>query len=79
LTTPWIKDVSPDNAHLVYPCPQMVHERWLNLNGLWELAVTGKEQSEPKEFTEPFLHDTHYYFLAIYVESNILVYDGLLL
>ena len=26
-----------------------------------------------------FLHDTRYYFLAIYVKSNILVYNGFLL
>ena len=26
----------------------------------------------------PFLHDTRYFFLAIYVESNILVHESLL-
>jgi len=55
LATRWTKDVSPDNAHPEYPRPQMVRQGWLNLNGLWELAVTGKEQPEPKEFTEQIL------------------------
>ena len=45
LATRWTRDVSPDNAHREYPRPQMVRQEWLNLNGLWELAVTGKEQS----------------------------------
>lgn len=55
LATRWTKDVSPENAHPEYPRPQMVRQGWLNLNGLWELAVTGKEQPEPKEFTEQIL------------------------
>jgi hypothetical protein len=43
LKTRWAKDVSPRNAHPEYPRPQMVRKQWLNLNGLWELAITGKE------------------------------------
>lgn len=30
------KDVNPDNVLPEYPRPQMVRERWLNLNGLWQ-------------------------------------------
>src|SRR5512135_1537731 len=43
LKTRWAKDVSPANAHPEYPRPQMVRKDWLNLNGLWDLAITGKE------------------------------------
>jgi hypothetical protein len=43
LKTRWAKDVSPANAHPEYPRPQMVREEWLNLNGLWDLAITSKD------------------------------------
>ena len=43
LKTRWAKDVSPANAHPEYPRPQMVREEWLNLNGLWDLAITAKD------------------------------------
>jgi len=38
LMTRWAKDVSPENVHPEYPRPQMVRSRWINLNGLWQLA-----------------------------------------
>src|SRR4051812_12535366 len=50
LTTPWTKDVSPDNALPEYPRPQMVRQQWQNLNGLWDYAVQPKEQAQPKEW-----------------------------
>src|ERR1035438_3864616 len=43
LKTRWAKDVSPANAHPEYPRPQMVRADWLNLNGLWDFAITRKE------------------------------------
>jgi len=50
LVTRWAKDVSPANALPEYPRPGMVRTAWLNLNGLWEYAITGKarEQSPAK-------------------------------
>ena len=51
LLTRWAKDVSPANALPEYPRPQMVRERWQNLNGLWDYAVTAKNQeSVPEKF-----------------------------
>jgi len=47
LMTRWAKDVSPENAHPEYPRPQMVRGDWLNLNGVWELAVLGPEAPVP--------------------------------
>ena len=43
LMTRWAKDVSPDKVHPEYPRPQMVRKDWLNLNGLWDYAITAKE------------------------------------
>lgn len=40
LRTRWAAEVTPENVLPEYPRPQMVRERWLNLNGLWDYAVT---------------------------------------
>ncbi len=40
LMTRWAAEVSPTNAHPEYPRPQLVRPDWLNLNGLWNYAVT---------------------------------------
>src|ERR1700726_4697576 len=39
LLTRWAKDVTPDKALPEYPRPQMRRDAWLNLNGIWQLAV----------------------------------------
>ena len=40
LFTRWAADVSATNAHPEYPRPGMVRSNWMNLNGLWDYAVT---------------------------------------
>jgi len=40
LMTRWAAEVSPTNALPEYPRPQFVRADWLNLNGLWDYAVT---------------------------------------
>jgi hypothetical protein len=40
LKTRWAKKVSPDNALPEYPRPQLRRQRWENLNGLWDYALT---------------------------------------
>ena len=57
LKTRWAKDVSPKNAHPEYPRPQLVRKEWLNLNGLWDLAITSKEakpEGFPMQILVPF-------------------------
>jgi hypothetical protein len=54
LMTRWARDVSPKNAHPEYPRPQMVRKEWLNLNGLWDLAITGKDD-KPSAFENQIL------------------------
>jgi hypothetical protein len=49
LMTRWAKDVSPDNAHREYPRPQMERPEWVNLNGLWDYAITSKETAAAPE------------------------------
>jgi hypothetical protein len=42
LLTRWANDVGPDNALPEYPRPQMRRKEWMNLNELWDYAITGK-------------------------------------
>ena len=50
LPTRWSKLVTPENALVEYPRPQMVRSNWTNLNGLWEYAITPKDAGTPGHF-----------------------------
>jgi len=50
IMTRWAKYVSPSNAHPEYPRPTMVRGEWMNLNGLWDFAITKKQDSMPTVF-----------------------------
>ncbi len=50
LMTRWAKDVSPQKAHPEYPRPQMERQQWMNLNGLWEYAITPKDAPKPTKW-----------------------------
>ncbi len=47
LVTRWAKDVDPAAPLPEYPRPQMVRRDWLNLNGLWEYALTDQRAAAP--------------------------------
>jgi beta-galactosidase len=53
--TPWAADVTPANAWREYPRPQMVRNRWQNLNGLWDCAVTSVQDDRPEAYDEKIL------------------------
>ncbi len=46
IMTPWGENLDPQNVHPEYPRPQMERVEWLNLNGLWEYAITDAD-AEP--------------------------------
>ncbi|HWD94346.1 MAG TPA: glycoside hydrolase family 2 TIM barrel-domain containing protein [Verrucomicrobiae bacterium] len=50
LQTPWAADVSPTNSLPDYPRPQMVRPEWLNLNGLWDYAITADTTERPTSY-----------------------------
>ncbi|AMV27317.1 Beta-glucuronidase [Gemmata sp. SH-PL17] len=50
LMTKWGKEVKPDSAWQEYPRPQMVRKNWLNLNGLWDYAITKKDAPKPEKW-----------------------------
>ena len=40
IRTSWAEQMDPSNPLPAYPRPQMVRADWMNLNGLWNYAVT---------------------------------------
>jgi hypothetical protein len=50
LRTQWAAAVAPERVHTEYPRPQMARERWLNLNGLWDYAIAGRDAEMPSEW-----------------------------
>ena len=49
IRTKWAEEVSPSNVLPEYPRPQLVRGNWLNLNGLWDYAITGKGEARPSK------------------------------
>ncbi len=47
LMSKFAKDVDPKNPLPEYPRPQMVRERWQNLNGLWQFASAEEVKDAP--------------------------------
>ena len=53
LMTEWGEKVTPENAWREYPRPQMVrdlYEKWQNLNGLWDYAITPRGSGMPEKW-----------------------------
>lgn len=50
LMTRWSRGVAPETAWPEYPRPQMVREKWTNLNGLWQYAIRPKAEGQPKQW-----------------------------
>lgn len=50
IMTKWAEEVGPDNVWKEYPRPQLVRDKWLNLNGLWDYALQAKADPEPSVY-----------------------------
>ena len=50
IMTRWAAEVRPNLVLAEYPRPQLVRERWLNLNGLWDYAITAKDAGRPGDW-----------------------------
>ncbi len=50
IKTRWADDVTPDNTLPEYPRPLLQREDWMNLNGLWDYAITAQSGSAPTEY-----------------------------
>ena len=50
IKTEWADEVSPESVLPEYPRPMMVRPDWKNLNGLWQYAITPKEDKAPLKY-----------------------------
>ncbi len=50
IKTSWVEDLHPDNVWNVYPRPIMERSDWMNLNGLWDYAITPRDKSAPSAY-----------------------------
>ncbi len=50
IKTRWAEVVDPANPLPEYPRPQLVRDQWVNLNGLWDYAITGRNNNLPVAF-----------------------------
>lgn len=48
IMTVWGENLDPSEVLAEYPRPQMVRDEWVNLNGIWEYAITPSE-AEPEK------------------------------
>jgi len=55
LKTRWAAEVTPDSPLPEYPRPQMVRAGWVNLNGLWDLAIRPESEAAPQDFPHTIL------------------------
>jgi len=56
LPTRWDKDIPYEHPWAEYPRPQMVRDRWLNLNGPWDYALTDSAATKtPLSYTGKIL------------------------
>jgi len=50
IMTEWAEKVSPENVWQEYPRPQLLRDKWMNINGLWEYALLPKADPMPVEY-----------------------------
>ena len=55
LMTRWAAEVSPTNVWPEYPRPQLVRPDWINLNGLWDYAISADSIGNPPAFAGKIL------------------------
>lgn len=55
ILTPWAEKIDVNNVLPEYPRPQMVRDRWENLNGLWNYAITPIQENIPLAFDRKIL------------------------
>ena len=50
IRTTWAENIDPNNVLAEYPRPQLERGEWMNLNGLWNYAITDIKAAEPTTF-----------------------------
>ena len=47
MATEWASKVNPSQVWNEYPRPMLVRDKWVNLNGLWDYAITAHDAARP--------------------------------
>ncbi|MEO5915280.1 MAG: sugar-binding domain-containing protein [Luteolibacter sp.] len=55
MMTQWGREVTAEKVWQEYPRPQMERADWTNLNGLWDYAVTAKDETTPASWAGQIL------------------------
>ncbi len=55
LFTRWSKTIDPAHVHAEYPRPQLQRAQWQNLNGLWQYAITPRDEARPQDYSGKIL------------------------
>ncbi len=50
IKTSWAEDIHPDEVWDAYPRPLMERDEWKNLNGLWDYAISSRNQASPVSY-----------------------------
>ena len=50
IRTTWAESIDPNNVLAQYPRPQLERADWVNLNGLWDYAITDLTATQPTAF-----------------------------
>jgi len=50
IATRWAAEVDPAKPLPEYPRPQLVREKWLNLNGMWDYAIVARDAPRPDQW-----------------------------
>ena len=62
LKTRWAEEAMCDLPLPEYPRPQMVREDWVNLNGMFDFAITGKPCFLFATDVSDYIKDRNFYF-----------------
>jgi Glycosyl hydrolases family 2, sugar binding domain/Glycosyl hydrolases family 2/Glycosyl hydrolases family 2, TIM barrel domain len=55
LRTRWAAGVTVEHVLSGYPRPQLVRHDWINLNGLWDYAISPRDSAQPEHWDGPIL------------------------
>ena len=50
IKTEWGEKLNPKEVWKEYPRPQLQRQEWLNLNGMWDYAITKKNEIRPEKY-----------------------------
>ena len=53
--TQWADDIDIDKPWNLYPRPYLLRDNWINLNGVWDFALTQADSERPDSLSRQIL------------------------